>query len=85
MGPRPIAVCLVDSVRLGNLGAPVEISQTGPLAELLLPDRMEVRKIECARQCTVQSKAPELVGRVVNDSLQAVMLERARRPLYRPV
>ena len=82
---RPAAICLIESSRLRSVGARVEIIGRTWVDEKLLPGQVQMGDTEFARQFIVLSKDPASAKGTVSESLQAMLVAHAIRPLYNPV
>lgn len=67
--------CLIESDRFMPSGPQVEISGRGSLDGLLLSNQVDMGDSEFARKFIVTSKDPGSAKKVVNESLQAILLE----------
>jgi hypothetical protein len=73
--------CLIESDRFRPAGSQVDISGRGSLDGLLLSNQVDMGDSEFARSFIVTSKDPVSAKKVVNESLQAILLESIREPL----
>jgi len=72
--------CLIESDRFGLAGSQVDISERGSLDGLLLSNQVDMGDSEFARSFIVTSKDPVSAKKVVDESLQAILLESIREP-----
>ena len=73
-------VCLVRSDRFNSVTAPVEID-TRDWTEVMFSDKVDMGETPFAQQFLVQSKDPESAKKIINESIQAILLEHTSRPL----
>jgi hypothetical protein len=72
--------CLVQSDRFHSIAAPVEIA-TRDWTEVMLEDKVDMGETPFAQQFLVESKDHDSAKRVVNESIQAILLEHMSRTL----
>lgn len=76
--------CLVQSGRFSSVTVPVEIVARD-WTEVMTSDRVDMGGSPFAEKFLVLSKDPEPARKIVNPSIQAIMLEHLQKPLYNPV
>jgi len=76
--------CLVQSNRFRSVAAPVSIF-TRDWTEVMESDKVEMGESPFAQEFVVQSKDPDSAKRIVNEAIQAILLEHMQKPLYNPV
>lgn len=76
--------CLIQSVRFPSPAVPVKIF-TRDWTEGMISDKVDRGASPFARKFLVQSKDPDSARRIVNESIQAVLVEHLNNPLYNPV
>ena len=67
--------CLIESDRFGPLGSQVDIIGLGSVDPFGISNQVDMGDSEFARKFFVISKDPALAKRVINESLQAILLE----------
>ena len=72
--------CLVRSNRFRSATAPVEIS-TRDWTEVMISDKIDMGESPFAQKFLVQSKYPDSAKRIVNESIQATLLEHMSKPV----
>jgi hypothetical protein len=72
--------CMVKSERFHSIVVPVEIT-TRDWTEVMVSDKVDMGETPFAQQFLVQSKDPDSAKRVVNESIQAILLEEMSKPL----
>lgn len=72
--------CLVRSNRFRSAMAPVEISSRD-WTEVMISDKVDMGESPFAQQFLVQSKDPDSAKRVVNEAIQATLLEHRSKPV----
>jgi len=73
--------CLIESDRFGTVSSQVDISIRNRADGILLSNQVDMGDSEFARDFIVTSKDPSSAKKVVNESLQAVLLEYKRGSL----
>lgn len=76
--------CLVQSDRFRSAAVPVNIL-TRDWTEVMIPDKIDMGESPFTQEFIVISKDPLSAKKVVNESLQFIMLEHIKRPFYNPV
>jgi hypothetical protein len=71
--------CLVRSNRFRFIAAPVEIA-TRDWTEVMESDKVDMGESPFAQKFLVQSKDPDSAKRVVNESIQATLIEHMNKP-----
>ena len=71
--------CLVQSDRFRSIAAPVEIV-TRDWTEVMLSDKVDMGESPFSQNFLVQSKDPGSARRVVNESIQATLIEHLNKP-----
>jgi hypothetical protein len=71
---------LIESARFRRSGAQVTLVARGVLDAALLPHQVNLGSPEFARSFIVQSREPETARRVVDESVQAILLEQKHIP-----
>ena len=67
--------CLIESDRFGPVGSQVDIIGLGSVDPFGISNQVDMGDSEFARKFFVISKDPALAKRVINESLQAILLE----------
>jgi len=75
------SACLIMSGRFGSVSSQVDISGRSRIDGVLLSNQVDMGDSEFARKFIVTSKDPASAKKVVNESLQAVLLDHEREPL----
>jgi len=76
--------CLVQSDRLLSVTVPLEIV-TRDWTEVMIADKVDMGQSPFAEKFLVLSKDPGQAREIVNASIQAIMLQHLKKPLYNPV
>jgi hypothetical protein len=76
--------CVVQSDRFRSVTVPVEIV-TRDWTEVMISDKVEMGQSLFAEKFVVLSKNPGPAREIVNVSIQAIMLDHLKKPLYNPV
>ncbi len=76
--------CLVQSDRLRSVTVPLEIV-TRDWTEVMIADKVDMGQSPFAEKFLVLSKDPGPAREIVNASIQAIMLQHLKKPLYNPV
>ena len=76
--------CLVQSDRFRSVTVPLEIV-TRDWTEVMISDKVDMGQSPFAEKFLVLSKDPGPAREIVNASIQAIMLEHLKKPLYNPV
>jgi hypothetical protein len=72
--------CLVQSDRFHAIDAPVEVSARD-WTEVMISDKVDLGDSPFTENFLVQSKNPDLAKRVVNEAIQATLIEHMSKPL----
>jgi hypothetical protein len=72
--------CLVQSERFHSIAVPVEIT-TRDWTEVMVSYKVDMGETPFAQQFIVESKDPDSAKMVVNESIQAILLEHMSKPL----
>jgi len=84
-GRRFGTACMIESDRFRSVGSPVEIIARTWVDEKLLSRQVEMGNTEFARNFIVLSKDTASAAKTVGESMQAVLVEHMKTPLYYPV
>jgi hypothetical protein len=72
--------CLVRSNRFRSAKVPVEVSSRD-WTEVMISDKVDMGESPFAQQFLVQSKDPDAAKRVINEPIQAILLEHMNNPV----
>jgi hypothetical protein len=72
--------CLVRSNRFRFIAAPLEIAPRD-WTEVMLSDKVDMGESPFAQNFLVLSKAPDIAKKIVNESIQAILLEHMNNPV----
>ena len=76
--------CMIESQRFRSAVVPVEIDARD-WTEVMISDKVALGDSPFAQDFLVQSKDPVAAREIVNDAVQATILEHAKKPSYNPV
>jgi hypothetical protein len=79
-----VIACLVESKRFRSAVVPVEIVARD-WTEMMNSDRVDMGNSPFAQDFLVLSKDPGAAKEIVNDAVQATILEHSKKPSYNPV
>jgi hypothetical protein len=77
--------CVIESNRFRSVGSQVEINPRNRLDGILLSGQVDMGDSEFAQHFIVQSKDATSVKKIIGESMQAVLLEHMKAPLFNPV
>jgi hypothetical protein len=76
--------CMIESKRFRSAVVPVEIVARD-WTEVMISDKVALGDPPFAHNFLVQSKDPVVAREIVNDAVQATILEHSKKPSYNPV
>ncbi len=76
--------CLIQSNRFHSRGAPLDIAGRD-WTEVMQSDKVDMGESLFSQKFLVLSKYPAMAKEIVNKSIQSVMLDHSKKPLYNPV